>query len=226
LQIAAELLPDRLLEALHTYDHDFNSFAEGGIIPHSFYDIKHHVGYIQLGNSQDTSEFACDSFRHWWCNQARLHCPSATSILVLCDGGGSNSSRHDLFKQDLQGLADELGIEIRIAHYPPYCSKYNPIEHRLFPHVTRAGQGVIFTSTELVEELMENTHTATGLEAFVHVIDKVYETGEKWRQISSKTCASSLLRFCQHGMIAPFLLLLRSAQVNKFLFLSRCRGRN
>ncbi len=167
------------LEALNTYDHDFNSFAEGVIIPHSFYDLKHNVGYIQLGNSHDTSEFACDSFRHGWYNHGRLHYPGATSILVLCDGGGSNSSRHYLFKEDLQNLADEMGIEIRMAHYPPYCSKYNPIEHRLFPPVTRACQGVIFTRTELVKELMEKTHTSTGLKAFVHVIDKVYETGRK-----------------------------------------------
>jgi hypothetical protein len=107
------------------------------------------------------------------------HSTPATAILVLCDGGGSNSTRQHLFKQDLQALADELGLEIRIAHYPPYCSKYNPIEHRLFPHVTRACQGVIFTSIELVKELMEKTQTTTGLKAFVHIIDKVYETGRK-----------------------------------------------
>ncbi len=167
------------LDVLNTYDHDFNSFAEGVIIPHSFYDVQRNIGYIQLGNSHDTSEFACDSFRHWWYNHGRRHYPHATSILVLCDGGGSNRSRHYLFKYDLQHLADEMGIEIRIAHYPPYCSKYNPIEHRLFPHVTRDCQGVIFTRIELVQELMENTHTSTGLKAFVHVIDKVYATGRK-----------------------------------------------
>jgi hypothetical protein len=100
---------------------------------------------------------------------------SSTTVALSAEIGSCAS----VFKQDLQSLADELGIEIRIAHYPPYCSKYNPIEHRLFPHVTRACQGVIFTSTELVKELMENTHTATGLEAFVHVMDKVYETGRK-----------------------------------------------
>jgi hypothetical protein len=94
-------------------------------------------------------------------------------VIALCDGGGSNSSRYYIFKQDLQKLADEIGVEIRIAHYPPYCSKYNPIEHRLFPHVTRACQGVIFTSVELVKELMEKTHTEAGLKAFVHIIDKV-----------------------------------------------------
>jgi len=167
------------LETLQTYDHDFKSFAEGVVIPHGIYDQRRNIGYIQLGTSHDTSEFACDSFRHWWDTYGRKHYPDATSILVLCDGGGSNSARHYIFKQDLQELADEIDVEIRIAHYPPYCSKYNPIEHRLFPHVTRACQGVVFTSVELVKELMENTHTKTGLRAFVHVIDKAYQTGQK-----------------------------------------------
>ncbi len=167
------------LEEIQTWDHDFNSQATGVIIPHSLYDLNLNVGYIQIGTSNDTGEFACDSFRIWWYNYGRKHYPNATSILVLCDGGGSNSSRHYIFKEDLQNLANEIGIEIRIAHYPPYCSKYNPIEHRLFPHVTRACQGVVFTSVELVKELMEKTHTKTGLKAFVHVIDKVYQTGRK-----------------------------------------------
>ena len=99
--------------------------------------------------------------------------------MIKCDGGGSNNSNHLIFKSDLQKLVDELGIEIRIAHYPPYTSKYNPIEHRLFPHVTRACQGVIFTSLELVKELMAKTHTKTGLSVVVNVSDKIYETGRK-----------------------------------------------
>jgi len=167
------------LEELHTYDHDFNSFAEGLIIPHGIYDLGQNIGYIHIGTSHDTSEFACDSLRHWWYTYGQQHYPQATSILVLCDGGGSNSSRHYIFKQDLQELADEIGVEIRMAHYPPYCSKYNPIEHRLFPHVTRACQGMVFTSVELVKELMERTHTQAGLKVFVRIIDQVYQTGRK-----------------------------------------------
>lgn len=167
------------LEELKVYDHDFPSFAEGVVIPHSLYDLQLNIGYVQVGISHDTSEFACDSFRHWWDYYGCKNYPNATSILVLCDGGGSNSSRHYLFKQDLQILADEIGIEIRIAHYPPYCSKYNPIEHRLFPHITRACQGVIFSSLELVTGLISKTRTQKGLKVFVHVIDKVYKTGRK-----------------------------------------------
>ena len=127
----------------------------------------------------DTTEFACDCFRNWWYNEGRFQYPNATSILVLCDGGGSNSSRYSIFKEDLQKLADEIGVEIRIAHYPPYCSKHNPIEHRLFPHVTRACQGVIFKSIELVKELMEKTSTSTGLKVTVQIIDKVYALKRK-----------------------------------------------
>lgn len=165
------------LEELRTYDHDFTSFAEGVIIPHSLYDLRHNIGYIQLGTSHDTSEFAADSLRLWWYLYGRQLFPHSTALLLLCDSGGSNDARHYLFKEDLQKLADEIGVEIRIAHYPPYTSKYNPIEHRLFPHVTRACQGVIFTSVALVKELIEKTHTQTGLEVFVHILDKVYETG-------------------------------------------------
>lgn len=166
-------------EELKTFDHDFKSYAEGTVVPHSFYDLKLNVGYVQMGVSHDTSEFACDSFRHWWYTHGQQNYPGASAILILCDGGGSNSSLHYIFKQDLQTLADEIGVEIRIAHYPPYCSKYNPIEHRLFPHITRACQGVIFTSIEVVQELIEKTNTKAGLKAFVHVINKVYEIGRK-----------------------------------------------
>ncbi len=167
------------LEELRTYDHDFASLAEGVIIPHSLYDLRLNVGYIQIGTSHDTGEFAADSVRHWWYSYGCDLYSTATAILLLCDGGGSNDARHFLFKEDLQKLADEIGIEIRIAHYPPYTSKYNPIEHRLFPHVTRACQGVIFTSVALVKELIEKTHTQTGLKVFVHILDKVYQTGRK-----------------------------------------------
>ena len=162
---------------LLAFDHDFNSFADGVIIPHGVYDLLHNTGYINLGLSKDTSEFACDSLRNWWYNQGQYDYPQATSILLLCDGGGSNNARHDIFKADLQLLVEEIGVEIRIAHYPPYASKYNPIEHRLFPHVTRACQGVLFKSVELVRTLMERTHTQTGLRVTVAVIDKIYQTG-------------------------------------------------
>lgn len=162
-----------------TLDHDFPSLAEGVVIPYGIYDVRANHGYVALGTSHDTSEFACDSIRHWWWTYGQRTYPDVTSIFLLCDGGGSNSSRTYLFKLELEKVAQEIGIEIRVAHYPPYASKYNPIEHRLFPHLTRACQGMIFRSVELVKELMSKATTTTGLEVDVTILDKVYETGRK-----------------------------------------------
>jgi hypothetical protein len=143
------------------------------------YDLTQNLGYVHIGTSHDTSEFACDSIRHWWLNYGCILYPLATSILLLGDGGGSNSSRSYLFKEALAKLAQELRIEIRIAHYPPYSSKYNPIEHRLFPHLTRACSGVIFDSHETVKNLMAKAKTRSGLTVFSGIIDQVYQTGKK-----------------------------------------------
>jgi DDE family transposase len=167
---------------LLAYDHDFASFAEGVVIPYGIYDLKRNFGHISLGTSHDTSEFACDSLAWWWADHGRRLYPDARSICLLCDGGGSNSAAKYLFKEDLQGLSDRLGVEIRVAHYPPYCSKYNPIEHRLFPHLTRACQGVIFDSVATVKRLLEKTRTATGLGVVVEVLEKVYQTGRKYAE--------------------------------------------
>jgi len=160
-----------------TYDHDFPSYAQGLIIPHAIYDLQRNHGFINIGTSRDTSEFACDSLRNWWRQQGQYDYPNATSILVLCDGGGSNNARHHIFKQDLQALVNDIGVEIRIAHFPPYCSKFNPIEHRLFPHVTRACQGVIFKSRELVCQLIAKTKTRQGLSVTVNLVDHLYQSG-------------------------------------------------
>ena len=170
-------------DPIEVFDHDWKSLATGVAIPHGLYDLSLNIGYVHLGTSHDTAQFACDAIRQWWEQHGSIHYQTASSILLLCDGGGSNSSRQYLFKQDLQALVDELGIEIRIAHYPPYTSKYNPIEHRLFPHLTRVCQGVIFESIEMVKDLMAKAKTKTGLKVFTSVLNQVYETG---RQVSQE----------------------------------------
>jgi hypothetical protein len=162
-----------------TFDHDYPSFAEGVVIPHGLYDPRLNRGYLHLGTSCDTSEFACHCLKDWWRRFGQEQYPGAKSLLLKCDGGGSNSANTYLFKADLQGVADEVGLEIRVAHYPPYCSKYNPIEHRLFCHVSRACQGVIFTNVELVRRLMEKTKTRTGLSVVVDVVQEIYQRGRK-----------------------------------------------
>ncbi len=167
-------------ETVTTFDHDFFSLADGKIVPYGIYDVQNNRGYLTLGTSKNTSEFACEAIKLWWINYGMSLYPQAHSILIKCDDeGGSNNSNYYIFKSDLQKLVNELNMEINIAHYPPYTSKYNPIEHRLFFQVARACQGVIFPSIELVKELMEKPHTKTGLSVVVNVLDKVYKTGRK-----------------------------------------------
>ena len=166
-------------ETIEVFDHDFPSLAEGVAIPHTVYDTVQNKAYVTIGTSRDTSEFACDSIRQWWNNYGRLLYPYAISILMLMDGGGSNSSRHYIFKQDLQALVDELGIDIRVAHYPPYTSKWNPIEHRVFPHITRTLQGMVLTSHQITKELIERATTKTGLTVVAYILNKVYEIKRK-----------------------------------------------
>jgi len=166
-------------KTIEVFDHDFPSLAEGVGVPHTLYDIDRNEAYVNIGTSRDTSEFSCDSIRHWWYTYGIQYYPGATSILMLMDGGGSNSSRHSIFKQDLQALVEKIGIEIRIAHYPPYTSKWNPIEHLVFPHITRAMSGMVLTSHLFMKELIEKTTTKTGLKVFACIFNRVYETGRK-----------------------------------------------
>ena len=166
-------------ETIEVFDPDFPSLAEGVAIPHTIYDTVRNKAYVTIGTSRDTSEFACDAIRQWWNHHGKILYCAATSILMLMDGGGSNSSRHYIFKQDLQALADAIGIDIRVAHYPPYTSKWNPIEHRVFPHITRALQGVVLTSHALTQALIETTTTKAGLTVGACILNKVYQTKRK-----------------------------------------------
>lgn len=167
-------------ETVETFDHDFASAGQGKLIPHGIYDMVKHQAHIHLNTSHDTSALCCDRMALWWEQAGRTANPRAKRLLVLGDGGGSNSATQYLFKEDLQGLANGLGLEIRVAHYPPYCSKHNPIEHRVFPHVTRACQGVILHSLAVAQHFIERTKTTTGLGVTVRILDKVYETGRKY----------------------------------------------
>jgi Rhodopirellula transposase DDE domain len=159
------------------YDHDFPRFADGVVIPHGLYDLRHNCGYVHLGTSHDTSEFACDCLGRWWGRHGRLLYPQAEEVVLLCDGGGGNSARTYLFKADLQALADRLRKTFRVLHYPPYCSKWNPIEHRLFCHLSRACRGMVLSSLEVVRQLLEGAGTRTGLRVVVDIVRREYATG-------------------------------------------------
>ena len=161
------------------YDHDYDYLANGKIIPHGIYDLQRNEGYISIGNSHETAEFIADNLLWWWDNFGIHNYPDTSSILILCDAGGANSYRHYCFKKQMLDFASQIGKNIIICHYPPYASKWNPIEHRLFAHVHSAMKGVVFFDYNIVKELVEKTTTTTGLKVTARLVDKQYDIGIK-----------------------------------------------
>lgn len=162
---------------LEVFDHDYEHLSEGKIIPHGIYDLQANEGYISIGNSAETAAFIVDNLRWWWNEYGKHRYPTATNILVFCDAGGGNSYRHHIFKQRLLELSKELGMTFIICHYPPYASKWNPIEHRLFCHVHQAMSGFVFSDYDIVKQRIEQTTTKTGLKVFVRIHLQEYPTG-------------------------------------------------
>jgi DDE family transposase len=173
--------PGRVLSTapLRGWDHDFPQQRLGIVIPHGIYDLGRNEGYVHLGVSHDTADFVIDTLFHWWKHHGVHQYRGAEKILVLLDSGGSSGCRAVRFKNELQCFADLTGLEVRVAHYPTHCSKYNPVEHRLFPHLTRVCQGAFLESVGMVKSLMQKASTRTGLRVFVDILDRVYETGLK-----------------------------------------------
>ena len=165
-------------QTVETFDHDFGSAGQGKLIPHGIYDLARQHAHINLNTSHDTGELCCDSIALWWEQHGRAAYPQTKRLLILCDG--SNSATQYLFKEDLQRLANRLRLELRVAHYPPYCSKHNPIEHRVFPHITRACQGVIFHTLDVARQFIALAKTNTGLRVTVGLLENVYATGRKY----------------------------------------------
>lgn len=164
------------------FDHDYSYLATGRVVTHGIYDEKLNKGFVSIGDSHETAPFVVDNLLWWWENYGINDYPDATTILILCDCGGVNGYRHHLFKKLLQEFARETGLRVVVAHFPPYCSKYNPIERRLFSHVHRTIQGTILTDIQQVKELMSKTRTSTGLEVKVRVVKKHYPTDVRSRK--------------------------------------------
>jgi hypothetical protein len=173
--------PGRVLSTapLRAWDHDFATHSPGVVIPHGLFDVARNEGYMHLGESHDTSEFAADALLDWWRSYGCNRYPHAAELLLLCDGGGGNGSRRLVFKEQLQRVADRTDLAIHVAHYPPGCSKYNPIEHRLFPHITRALQGMFLTSLDMVRDFLRRATTQTGLRVFARKLLGAYKTGQR-----------------------------------------------
>jgi len=143
--------------------HDFPDPKVGKAIPYGVYDIGQNQGWVNVGCDHDTASFAVESIRRWWRCMGRKSYPEVERLLICADAGGSNGYRLRLWKVELQGLADETGLEITVCHFPPGTSKWNKIEHRLFSHITMNWRGRPLVSHEIVVNLIGSTKTRTGL---------------------------------------------------------------
>lgn len=158
--------------------HDFIEEA-GRANPYGVYDISADEGWVSVGTDHDTAAFAVQTIRRWWQVVGCQAHPNAKDLLITADGGGSNGSRVRLWKLELQGLADEIGMPIRVCHFPPGTSKWNMIEHRLFSFITMNWRGEPLISHEVMLNLIANTKTKTGLSVRAELDNRTYPKGIK-----------------------------------------------
>lgn len=167
--------------------HDFPGDAQGRAVPSGIYDLTRNRGTVYLGSSGDTPRFAVDVVAQWWESEGQDACAGAPELLVLADAGGSNGCRPRVWKQQLQAqLCDRLGLTVTVCHYPTGCSKWNPIEHRLFGPISINWAGQPLRSWEIMLGCIAGTTTMTGLRVSAMRQSGVYPTGE---HVSKKTMA-------------------------------------
>ena len=160
--------------------HDFRQDALARAVPYGIYDLKHNRGSVFVGQSADTPEFAVDAITAWWRSEGQARFPDADQLLILADAGGSNGYRPRLWKQQLQAqLADALGLEVTVCHYPSGTSKWNPIEHRLFGPISINWAGKPLRSLETMLAFIRGTATETGLKVKAFLLEGTYERGIK-----------------------------------------------
>jgi len=159
--------------------YDFIDKNLGKAIPYGVYDIANNEGWVSVGISHDTASFAVSTIRNWWYEMGVEKFNKSKRIFITADGGGSNSSRSRLWKIELQVLADEIGKEITVSHFPPGTSKWNKIEHRLFSHITMNWRARPLTSIQLVVDLIASTKTTKGLKVKSKLDEAMYEKGIK-----------------------------------------------
>ena len=160
-------------------DHDFPIKELGKVTPYGIYDIGRNEGFVNLGISSDTSEFAVESISRWWLTLGKNTYPRATKLYINCDGGGSNGSKNRLFKFQLQQFVNQSGLTVHVSHFPPGTSKWNKIEHRMFCYITSHWKGQPLISVEAVIQLIGSTTTTTGLKIVCVKDETVYEIGIK-----------------------------------------------
>lgn len=156
---------------------DFPNLGLGKAIPYGAYDEERNEGFVNVGMSSETAEFAAASVRRWWRLVGRRHYPKAKSLLICADSGGGNGYRRRGWKFHLQEFADECGLSVTVCHYPRGTSKWNKIEHRMFSFISMNWQGEPLVSYETVVNLIGGTRTKTGLRIKVKLDPKDYKKG-------------------------------------------------
>jgi hypothetical protein len=184
---------------IEVYDHDFPSDAEGVAIPYGIYDLQRNQGLVCVGTSHDTSQFAVDSIGTWWMQYGMDRYKNAHRLLILADGGGSNGYRNRLWKYQLQtAFCNRFGVDVKVCHYPPGASKWNPIEHRMFcfiSFISNNWAAVPLKDYETVLNYIQTTKTAQGLciQAYLNTNDYpkgIKVTKEQMDQVCIKTYTS------------------------------------
>ena len=167
--------------------HDFEDKKLGKVVPYGVYDMTANAGFVSVGITSDTAEFAVQSIRCWLNRMGRRRYPKAQELTITADCGGSNGARVRLWKVELQKLADETGLVIHVHHYPPGTSKWNKIEHRLFCHITQNWRGRPLTDRLAVVELIGATTTKTGLKVDSALDTRSYQKGIKVSKAEMKS---------------------------------------
>ena len=161
------------------FDHDFPIKELGKVTPYGVYDISKNEGFVNLGISKDTAEFAVESISRWWLTLGKNTYPNASKLYINCDGGGSNGCRNRLFKLKLQEFADQSNLEVHVSHFPPGTSKWNKIEHRMFCYISSHWRGQPLISVETAITLIGSTTTTAGLRIICIKDERTYELGVK-----------------------------------------------
>jgi hypothetical protein len=167
-------------QAVEVFDHDFPSDAEGVAIPYGIFDPFRNHGFVCVGTTYDTPEFAVDSISFWWTHFGAPQYPDADHLLILADCGGSNGYRPRLWKHQLQvALCDRFGIHVKVCHYPPGSSKWNPIEHRMFAFISNNWAAQPLVDHQTVLNFIRTTRTATGLRICARLNKKLYTKAKR-----------------------------------------------
>ena len=177
-------------------DHDFPIHELGKVNPYGVYVLNDNTGFVNLGTSHDTAEFAGESVYRWWEAVGKNTFPETRRLYINCDGGGSNSSRRWIWKYQLQLLANKTGLEIEVSHFPPGTSKWNKVEHRLFCYISKNWQGQPLIDIETIVSLIGSTTTKKGLKVICQVDNNVYETGKKISEEEKESINIEFLEPC------------------------------